>query len=788
MPRKNANKKTDEEGIVDFTAFYDGISLLKFGKKGDPHEKIFTLTKDNRYIVWLANFWSWKWGAECECDLTRVRRIQLGQSTEQFERFDYIYGIAKDRSLSIIYLNEDSEEVSLDLLAANEFICSYVHRCVKRAIIELEYERTHMSIEKRYLKAKWEEADEDRSGLLNRREIISIVGTMNIDRPRSTLYQLFEAVDIDASGQLDFNEFAEFMDRIRRRPELEYMWSQLIGGQLDTIIGANGQVNIPEGLFDENQLPDNLKDYLTDHVFMQFWNYYQCEELTLDETRQMIGRVNMVDDDQTFETDPEMFNKLGYYEWRSLLTGVDNDIFNPKMSELYQDMTKPLSDYFIASSFNTYQMGDLISGTISSKRYVEDLLGGCRCVEIDVWDGDRGDPVVFHGNMGMDFLSKKLHFIDVIKAIKENAFINSPYPVIICLENHCGRKQQMKMAQILKNVLGEKIAMPSSDTTTARSLPSPEDLKEKFIIEAKRYNTGEKYLQEQHEEHDVLTDKDDHSTKKKLPNKQTHTEPELSALVYIATGCIETFSSEISMSLPVDVMVSYSELKVSRMWKHTDAIQDWINHNRSHLCLTYPKSERHDSSNYDPTAAWACGVQLAALNYQTHDIYHHVNNGKFRQNGNVGYVLKPENMLTAKIEHFIVPIRLTIHIISAQQLPKPGGKMHGEIIDPFVQLHLHGAHEAVKMQKTKVIDNNGFNPVFNEVFHFDIHNSDIANLTFVVLDSSLLEQTEFIAYSSMPINCIRPGFRTVLLLDKNGMRDGDFEFATLFVRVSIEGI
>ena len=78
---------------------------------------------------------------------------------------------------------------------------------------------------------------------------------MNIDRPRSTLYQLFEAVDIDASGQLDFNEFAEFMDRIRKTRW--NMWSQLLGGQLDTIIGANGQVNIPEGLFDENQLPDN---------------------------------------------------------------------------------------------------------------------------------------------------------------------------------------------------------------------------------------------------------------------------------------------------------------------------------------------------------------------------------------------------------------------------------------------------------------------------------------------------------------------------------------------------
>ena len=94
------------------------------------------------------------------------------------------------------------------------------------------------------------------------------------------------------------------------------------------------------------------------------------------------------------------------------------------------------------------------------------MLAGCRCVEVDVWDGDRGDPVVFHGNMGMDFLSKKLHFIDVIKAIKENAFVNSPFPVIIRLENHCGPQQQKKMAQILKNVLGDQIAMPLDLTNT----------------------------------------------------------------------------------------------------------------------------------------------------------------------------------------------------------------------------------------------------------------------------------------------------------------------------------
>ena len=32
---------------------------------------------------------------------------------------------------------------------------------------------------------------------------------------------------------------------------------------------------------------------------------------------------------------------------------------------------------------------------------------------------------------------------------------------------------------------------------------------------------------------------------------------------------------------------------------------------------TYPKGTRFDSSNYDPTLLWGCGVQMVALNFQT---------------------------------------------------------------------------------------------------------------------------------------------------------------------------
>lgn len=63
------------------------------------------------------------------------------------------------------------------------------------------------------------------------------------------------------------------------------------------------------------------------------------------------------------------------------------------------------------------------------------------------------------------------------------------------------------------------------------------------------------------------------------------------------------------------------------------------------------------------------------------------------------------------------PIRLTINILSAACLPKPGGAQRGEVIDPFVNIFLHGPNdnEDVPKAKTKTVLDNGFNPVWNQV-------------------------------------------------------------------------
>lgn len=59
--------------------------------------------------------------------------------------------------------------------------------------------------------------------------------------------------------------------------------------------------------------------------------------------------------------------------------------------------------------------------------------------------------------------------------------------------------------------------------------------------------------------------------------------------------------------------------------------------------------------------------------------------------------------------------------MSGRQLPKPGGAAKGEIIDPYVMTTVHGVPvDSKKGKSTKVIQDNGFNPVWNETNTFEV--------------------------------------------------------------------
>lgn len=67
-------------------------------------------------------------------------------------------------------------------------------------------------------------------------------------------------------------------------------------------------------------------------------------------------------------------------------------------------------------------------------------------MELDCWDGDDGSPVIYHGHT----FTTKISFKAVVEAINKSAFVASPYPVILSIENHCSLIQQARMAYIFQ--------------------------------------------------------------------------------------------------------------------------------------------------------------------------------------------------------------------------------------------------------------------------------------------------------------------------------------------------
>lgn len=65
----------------------------------------------------------------------------------------------------------------------------------------------------------------------------------------------------------------------------------------------------------------------------------------------------------------------------AFLMSNDNSAFSELHDPIWQDMSRPISEYYVSSSHNTYLVGHQLVGVSTIEGYIRALLHSCRSVE-----------------------------------------------------------------------------------------------------------------------------------------------------------------------------------------------------------------------------------------------------------------------------------------------------------------------------------------------------------------------------------------------------------------------
>ena len=227
-------------------------------------------------------------------------------------------------------------------------------------------------------------------------------------------------------------------------------------------------------------------------------------------------------------------------------------------------------------------------------------------------------------------------------------------------------------------------------------------------------------------------------------------------------------------------MHSLKEGKVIKLLKKD--YNSFYNYTKKQFIRVYPKGTRINSSNYDPFPGWICGSQLVALNFQTMDLPLRMNQLKFKENGSTGYILKPNclRIENEKIDLTKTTHILTIKILSAEQLPRPKNEEKGDVIDPYCKITLFdGLEQEIQSFKTKTIRDNGFHPVWQESFKFNISSIHLNSIHISVWDSNYTVADVILGENLIPLYALKLGYRSVELFDE--FQQNTLEFGKLLI-------
>ena len=638
--------------------------------------------------------------------LVDITHVRYGWNTDTFNG-QMCHQFREDCCLSIVY---GARRQTLDLQAKDCRLAELFVNNVSHLVDAIRKRATRSD------KTEWIRRHFKESEKTNFNECCRILNFFNISLEKSKVEKYFglsnsNRLDSKTSQKadvLDDKDFLRFYHLVSQRPELMALFQHYARGETSISVG-----NLSNFLRQEQQT-ENLTDYAQSLI----------ESFKLPATERSSSYLRME-----------------FLEFQAMMNSSLFDILKKEHRQVNQDMSQPLSNYYISSSHNTYLVGDQLMGVSSIEGYIAALESGCRCLELDLWDGPDGQPIIYHGYTKT---SKLLAKDVLIKAIRPFAFKYSPYPLILSIENHLSIAQQAIFANDLRYTFNSSIYVWDDDVAQS-FLPSPEELIGKILIHA----TGAKVCC-----------------------------PALQSLLQVCRSFsnFDKLQDAEEMTTSPYCIVSMSESEAVNSLKKVS--REPVG-NLQVVVRVYPTATRMGSSNFNAVPFWNYGCQMVALNFQTNDKHLEVNFGHFRRNGSCGYVLKPDYLL-GKIGKFPIASNprqiLLIRIISSQYLPKrPGLTRKGNY---YVTIRIEGHPIDAFKFKTNYFDKNGMNPRSDDETAIEICYPQLALICFHVKFVDTFKMKQFISSYCLPVESLAPGYRHVPMSTRDAI-------SSIFVHVKI---